>query len=382
MKSTHRTRVLFIIPSLGAGGAERVLLNFLGVADRTSFEICLLVICDRGALRDQIPHGIKVYSLFRSPIFERIARYLYRAYDWGVPYRLMLRVKLRGKYDIGVSYQDSKYTDLLFHIKGLKKRICWVHSSMDTNPNYLRTLNKESYRKRLISSRYEKIDKIVFVSESAKKSFFRLYDFSLRSKTDVVNNILNLNSIRLKAEEDTNISQGSFLFVAIGNLLPVKGFARLVRSSKLLKDKGYAFRVYIIGSGPERKKLNELAIAHGVCDSVVFSGFVKNPYPILKSADVFVMTSISEAMPTVLCEAFALGKPVIATRCDAVEEFTNNGKYAVIAEQDDRNLAESMELLMTNPSILEKYARLSYERATFFDDERAVEKYHSILRMS
>lgn len=91
------------------------------------------------------------------------------------------------------------------------------------------------------------------------------------------------------------------------------------------------------------------------------------------------MTSISEAMPTALCEAFILGKPVVVTRCAACEEFTENGKYALVAEQDDESLTSKMELLLVNEEIRRQYMLLSNERGRMFYDKSILEEYYSVL---
>ena len=81
-------------------------------------------------------------------------------------------------------------------------------------------------------------------------------------------------------------------------------------------------------------------------------GFIKNPYPYIALSDAFVMPSLSEALPTALCEAMILKKPVIVTDCSGCREIVNNGEFGLIAEQNDSDLAEKMMMLMNDKGLL------------------------------
>ncbi len=372
-----KRRILIIIPSLKGGGAERVLLNFLERIDLNRFEITLVVVLYSGIYITQIPKGIKVIPLFKLFAFERLLSFLHKRYRFLFPYWLIVKLKIHGSYDVGISFQDSNYTDLLFFIDKVKRKLCWVHSSLKSNPNYIKYIKDEKYRQSLINKRYSKIDQVIFVSQTAKMEFVDRYGNV--SKYRVINNIINSNGILQKSTHPLPFKKEKFTFIAVGNLLPVKGYSRLIRSSKLLKDKGYIFEVLIIGEGPDRKRLINLCTLLQLNEQVKFPGFIENPYPLVKNSDVYIMTSISEAMPTALCEAFILGKPVVVTRCAACEEFTENGKYALVAEQDDESLTSKMELLLVNEEIRRQYMLLSNERGRMFYDKSILEEYYSVL---
>lgn len=76
----------------------------------------------------------------------------------------------------------------------------------------------------------------------------------------------------------------------------------------------------ILGEGSRRRELEGQAAALGVADSVLMPGFRENPYPWMATADVFVCSSRSEGMSTVVTEALALGLPVLAVECSGVRE--------------------------------------------------------------
>jgi glycosyltransferase involved in cell wall biosynthesis len=117
----------------------------------------------------------------------------------------------------------------------------------------------------------------------------------------------------------------------------------------------------------------------GLKNEIILHGFLSNPYPMMKNSDVFVMSSESEALPTVLCEAMILGLPSLVTNCSGCRGLVDGGEYGMMAEMDDHDLAEKMIQYIENPELLEHYHKKSLERAELFDDERILQAYYDIF---
>ena len=116
--------------------------------------------------------------------------------------------------------------------------------------------------------------------------------------------------------------------LAIGRLIPRKGFDFLIRSlPEVMKNARRDFCVEIVGDGPMRDELTRLTEQIGVTQKVVFAGTV--PYDQLaekyQQADVFVLSSLAEGMPLVVLEAMASGLPIIATRVQGMEDLVKEG---------------------------------------------------------
>ena len=116
--------------------------------------------------------------------------------------------------------------------------------------------------------------------------------------------------------------------LAIGRLIPRKGFDFLIRSlPEVVKNARRNFCVEIVGDGPMRDKLTRLTEQIGVTQNVVFAGTV--PYDQLaekyQQADVFVLSSLAEGMPLVVLEAMASGLPIISTRVQGMEDLVEEG---------------------------------------------------------
>lgn len=370
-------KILFLIPSLTGGGAERTLINLLQKLDYTKFDVDLVVVSKNGVYLENVPPEVHCIFLYQNVMLVRVLAWLQKKTGFTYLLKKASENKIRGEYDLGISFLDGNFTDLLFFMKGIKKRYTWVHSSYKTNQNFGKFYANTKYVQKLKKHRYGLLDGIYFVSNDAKEEFIQV--FGQYPKMEVVYNYIDAVSVLKKAEVTIYSKPNLFHFVALGSLLPVKGFDRLIRASKIVRESGFDFRVYILGSGPEKKNLEALVHQYHLNTVVNFVGFVKNPYPLLKMANVFMMSSISEALPTVLCEAMILGKATLVTDCSGCREIVANGTYGLMADQDDHSLAKNMIKYLTNPDIVEYYENQSKQRAKLFDDQLVLETYVAIL---
>lgn len=365
------------MPALYPGGAERALINLLEKIDYSFYEVDLVLVLRKGILLNQVPPKVRMIWLFKNKFFVRILTFLQKKFDINFPFKIQINRKLFKKYDIAISYSDSNFTDLLFYYANINKRFAWVHASYRHNSSYFKYFRKKHYRVKVVNRRYNALDGIYFVSNDSLKSFIEI--FGKFPKMDVIYNIIGVDTIKKKALENVTFQKSSFTFIAIGSLLPVKGFDRLIRSAKIIKDNGFKFKLLICGSGPEYKKLRNLIKKCGLVDYVELKGFVENPYPYLLHSDALVMSSLTEALPTVLCEAMVLGKPVIATNSTGCNELIVDGYYGLVAEQDDIDLANKMMMYLNDPNLLNLYASRALERAEIFNDNIILKKYYDIF---
>lgn len=364
------------MPSLVGGGAERTLVNLLQKLDYSRYDVTLVVVSNTGVYFNQIPKQVSVIILFNNPFFVRILAYLQKKTGFSLLFKLVTKYKVKNRYELGISFLDSNFTDLLFFMD-LGKRISWVHSSYKTYDNFSRFYKNNAYRNKLIKSRYSRLDAIYFVSQDSMEEFIEV--FGRFPVMDVVYNMINSEIVIEKSRSEHIAGCEKFQFIAIGSLIPVKGFSRLIQAASIVKNKGHNFCISIIGSGAEESKLKTQINDLNLNETVSLLGFQTNPYPYLKNGDAFIMSSLSEALPTVLCEAMVLGKPVIATNCSGCRELVDGNKYGLLAEQSADSLAEKMELYLTDPSLLIHYQQMSQQRAAIFDDGKILNRYYQIF---
>jgi glycosyltransferase involved in cell wall biosynthesis len=282
------------------------------------------------------------------------------------------------EYDVGISFIDSNFTDLLFLKENLKRRVAIIHSSYLTHDNYERFYKHADFRNKLNSKRYSNLDGIYFVSHESKDEFLELFDE--QPNMGVIPNLIDREAILAKSNLKLNQQRfETFTFCAIGSLIPVKGFDRLIRAVKIVRDRGHQFKIKIAGAGTEEHNLKNLVDSLDLNECVMFSGFLKNPYPFMNNSDAFIMSSVSEALPTVLCEAMILGLPCIVTNCSGCRGLVNSGEYGLMAEQDDEDLANKMISFLNDPMLLKNYRQQALKRSEIFDDEKVLQKYYAIF---
>jgi len=159
-------------------------------------------------------------------------------------------------------------------------------------------------------------------------------------------------------------------FVAIGSLIPRKGFATLLRAWPSVSETHPDSRLHILGDGPLRPQLMEMARDRGVAESVNIHGFVPRTKltDLLASCRAFVHPTLSEGFPHVRLEAMASGVPVIGTDILGAREMVRDGQEGIIVEVGAADqLSAAMTHLLEHP----KTARKMGERAR----TRAVSKY-------
>jgi glycosyltransferase involved in cell wall biosynthesis len=176
---------------------------------------------------------------------------------------------------------------------------------------------------------------------------------------------------------DPWLAEGNIpVIVAAGKLKRQKDFPTLLRAFARIR-KALPSRLIILGQGPERASLLELAEELGVAEDVAFPGQVRNPYVYYRRAACFVLSSEWEGLPTVLIEAMACGCPVVSTACPSgPSEILENGRFgSLVPVGDDRQLAKAVLETLADPPPREKLI----ERARCFSIDEAAMRYERLM---
>lgn len=376
MKNNNKTRLLVLMPSMVGGGAERILINIFNNLPSSQYLIDLVVFEKKGELWDSIPKHVNKRIIKLPNILCKIGQILYRKYGWALLLKYYAS-KIAGNYDVGLSYFDSMYNILLYSSKAsVVKKITAIHSSYRSYENRSRFI-KGSHFKRMLQ-RYEKMDKIICVSKEVEKEFNSF--FKQNSKTQVIYNPMNRQDVISKANLEADLEDvNSFKFIAIGSLIPVKGFDLLIRAAHLLKNAGFSFMLNIIGKGYLFNDLNETIVKLELQDYVKLLGFRKNPYALLNSSNALIITSKTEGLPTVLCEAMILGKACIVPDITGCREVSNNGEFALQVDRTPQGFFEGMKKIIEDPDLLKTYENKSKQRSVIFDDTLAINNYKQLF---
>ena len=167
---------------------------------------------------------------------------------------------------------------------------------------------------------YEEIKQYLFIDNKKIKKIFNPIDIKYIKKLSTLNIPKEFNN------KNKNI-------VAVGRLTWEKDYETLIKSMKFLIEVVDA-NLYIIGEGILYKQLNKLINDTKLNKNVFLLGYVDNPYIFIKNADLFVLSSISEGLPTSLIEALILQPNIISTNCKyGPAEILQNGKFGKLIPQ-------------------------------------------------
>jgi glycosyltransferase involved in cell wall biosynthesis len=231
-----------------------------------------------------------------------------------------------------------------------------VYATIDTHLS--QQLGSQSARKRESQMRYMRLyypsnDGIIAVSQGVAQDFAQLLHWQVDRLTVIPNPIVTpeLSSLALAPIDHPWLGEGDPpLIMGAGRIEPQKDFPMLIRAFARVRERRPC-RLMILGEGSSRPAIERLAGELGVARDVAMPGFVVNPYAYLSRAQLFVLSSAWEGLPTVLAEALALGVPVVATDCPSgPREILDDGRYgALVPVGDAEALAEAMERTLDDP---------------------------------
>ena len=303
--TSSRRCVLFLIPTLTGGGAERVIITLLRHLDRTKFRLVLIVVDMRDAVyREDVPEDVEFFDLKYSRVRYatlRIMRLIWQTQPDVVFSTLghlnLALAMLRPLLPNRARYIGREACIVSENLKGYTQPRLW----------------EWAYRRL-----YPRFDVMVCQSLYMRDDLIDHFGFPPR-KIVVIHNPLDVERIRRLASEPNPARNERAApscdtaphLVAAGRLSHEKGFDLLIEALALCDARRP--RLTLLGEGPLRAALERLARHRGVADRVRFVGFQKNPYPFFVQADAFVLSSRYEGFPNVVLEALACGTPVIAT---------------------------------------------------------------------
>ena len=282
-------------------------------------------------------------------------------------------------YDVAISFSNDiplknanfGSNDFVQYAVEASKKIAFIHNDLD----------KLGISRDYILRRYKNFDGIVNVSKICKQDFEKLVS-EFKHKSFLAHNFIDPSVIWKKGNEvleiPSDINETSFITVArLDNTQ--KRIDRIINIARRLKENNHAFSWRILGNGPDLELLKNLAIEAGVEDKLKFMGFVQNPYPYVKSADCFVLTSDYEAQGMVLSESLILGTPVITTNFPASKEFVVDGENGFITEKSIEALYQKVEQVIINPALLKKISTNTGLEKGQAAAKKAIEELYAVI---
>ncbi|MDN5397401.1 MAG: glycosyltransferase [Chryseobacterium sp.] len=377
-----KKKILIRIGSLRHGGAEKVLINFLKNLPEDKYDVDLLINLYTGMYIKEVPSWVNLHYLIKGEMITtnkpheipvKAFRVLYQKMFLLFPSLLYKFVLQNKKYDVEIAAIHGMYRELLSSPQKDSKKIIWIQNDIfnlkEYTPDVIRQLFKFD-RILVISNKLKEEMQKVARNDKEKKAVIKI--FNPIDKTDTLN---KANT----AIDDYPFSNEIPTFITIGTVYPQKGYDRLLDVHKKLMDEGLKHQIIIIGDGFDyeniQTKLNHL----GLQETVKMLGFRSNPYPYLKKADFYVMSSRHEGFPTIIAEALILNKPVVSTDVSGIKDLLQEGKLGIITPNSEDGIYEGMKKFLTDPDLAGRYEKEIAAADLPFVLQKSVAKLQEII---
>lgn len=354
-----RIRILFCVNYMHMGGVERSLIALLRALPRDCFEPHVALERGMGELMDEIPQDVPVHVLHDiernydrlsrplacGSIADRICYLAAKLRGTLVPYysRVLRREeRLTEHFDIAVAYQGPN--ELLDWYVGehinADRRAGWIH--FDVERCYI--------NRRTVRRVYPRLDRVFIVAESSLDHFVRMFpEFGARCR--VFHNIVDQAHVRnLSGDYDVSRRQGRAVLCTVGRVTSEKGQILAVEAAVRLHNRGVLFDWYFVGEGDMLARCRREVTRLGLTDCVHFEGALRNPYPLMRGADVYVQPSLHEGYCIAVAEARVFGMPIVCTRFSGSEQVAGLPNAQIVAHDADA-LADAVERAVGMPRI-------------------------------
>lgn len=366
--TTCRTfRIGFFMHSFAGGGAERITVSLANELYRRGNEVIFIVRHDNGPFRDDLDKGVIVFPL---------AQICDSSSSMGMLLALR-KTLIQIKCDVlfPVSLGMAVFAVLAKLISASPTPLIPViHNTMSQADD--RAL---VFKLRLMRLLDFLVAYTVVVSEDARNDYIKLTGICPSKVITITNPVVSASLEHLAAMPPDHLwfDCDEPVIVAAGRLVAQKNHALMLRSFACLTERRQA-KLIILGEGPLRSDLKQLANDLGIVDRVDLHGFVENPYAYFSHAACFLMTSDYEGLPTAMIEALACGCPVVSTDCPSgPREILKDGRYGVLVhDSEPKAIADAVS------NTLEGHHPTAVElkiRAQYFAVDTAVDRYLELI---
>lgn len=379
--------IIFVMPTLRMGGAEKALVSLLKSLDPKRVKVDLFLFERGGVLEKEVPSWVKIIpsdpivrdmtlelrNYFRELLWHRnfsaaitrlritfLARLGKNYFSWKAIEKYIPSVP--GHYDVAVGFLEGFADFFVIDKVNANKKIGWIHTDMSR-----KIFNKQEM------AYYRKLDMLATISEKCRTAFISRSEYP-EERVHIIENIVLPQEILYKADEVVNEKwdPSKIHIVSVGRLEYLKGMDIAAKTALLLKKNGCDFVWHIFGAGLMQEEISQYVKQNNLFGCFILEGQKPNPYPYMKKADIIVQPSRREGKSLVLDEAKILGKAIVVTNYPSVTDQITDRKTGIIVETTPEAIAEGVELLMTDKRLksdLENNCRQELNRSKTVIDQ-------------
>jgi len=321
--------IVFILPNLNGGGAEKVAVNYLRQLNEKKYKLTIITFKKTSELFPLIPCSVKLIDL--------------NSINTSRSFFSLLKMLRELSPDV-VFTTHSRIAALLLVIKPFLPRFRHFARMQSTPSLEAKHGVYGGFVRYVYSLGFRNADVVIAQTESMKDdgvATFRLKSNRVKVMSNPIDKLLIDKSVK---ESTSPFSDSETVAVASGRLAHEKGFDLLISALPVVLEKVPSFVLHIIGSdNGEGRKLKALVDSLGLADHVRFHGFKSNPYCYYAYCDLFILSSRWEGFPNTLLENYYLNTPLVSTTCvpivaELIEEGVNGylcapGDVDMLAEQ-------------------------------------------------
>lgn len=392
-------KMLFVIDSLHCAGAEKSLISLLSLIDYSNYSVDLQLFGYGGILEELLPKEVNLlpplkYTEFtqmslKSNILDSLKSSSFNMLISRLKYSLKLRKKNYNhsqiarifwenisnviessskKYDVAISYAQGISTFYVSEKVNSDKKLAWVNTSY--------SLSDED--KKFQKKYYDKYNKIISVSNSAKEIFINTFPY-YKDKVKVIYDINDyglIHKMSLLNKSYTDNFEG-IRILTIGRFSKEKRYDLALEACSILKLRGINFKWYALGEGSLKDDIEKSIIDNKLSEYFKLIGVKANPYPYIKDCDIYVQTSEFEGFGLAIAEARMLNKPVVTTRFDAVFNQMVQGENGLVVDINSKSVADGIEELIKNDSLTNSIINnLKYEKKGNIEE---LDKFYELI---
>ena len=392
-------KVLFVIDSLHCAGAEKSLTTLLSLLDYSKYDVDLQLFGYGGALEELVPKEVNIlkpmeYIKFSSlstknAVIKSLKNMNFKMLNSRLKFSLAIRknnysnaqkarvywqkvsnvIENNNKeYDIAISYAQGVPTFYVAEKVCAKKKLAWV------NVSYKLEDEDRVFQEQF----YEKYNKIVAVSDSAKNIFLETFP-KYTDKLEIIYDINDADFIKKMSDQGQSYNDNytGLRILTIGRLANQKGYDIALEACKILKEKGIEFKWYSLGVGPLKEEIEKYINENNLENNFKLLGVKSNPYPFIKDCDIYVQTSRFEGFGIAIAEARMLNKPVVTTRFDAVYNQMKDRKNGLVVDMNSQGIVNGILELINNKELTNEI--ISYLKTEKKGNTEELEKFYKLI---
>lgn len=395
-----KKKVFIFSHAMEIGGAERALLGLLTSFDYSKYDVDLFLMQHSGELLSLIPKQVNL--LPEIPQYSAIMKPMVTALKQGqlkiVAGRMIGKIKAI-QFNKKMGFEDSfavfdyshkctkKYLPVISDVEydlaisflmphyivqekvKAKKRIAWIHTDYS-----ICNLDVESE-----TAIWSKYDNIISISDDVTKAFLTKFP-SLENKIVYIENILSKGFIDGQADlvdVSSEMDMATVKLLTIGRFSPQKKLDEVPQIASIIKSKGIDFKWYIIGYGGEEELIRSKISEFGMEDTVIILGKKDNPYPYIRTCDIYLQPSRYEGKAVTVHEALILNKPIIITDYPTAHSQLKDGFDGIIVPMDIEGSANEIARVIKDKELQQRLVRNM--KSTNYSNESEIEKLYKII---